>query len=236
MKDSKDGRRSRHPIPAPAMWFFLSAMMMANDGGESSSSSLTSTTKGLCSALSPSISRSISRPSSQHGRSSNRHNRRKKKSKSSSWSASVRPAATFCHEQDRRDFIVDNSVTGAAAASIPFVALASVEASTDPASASNLPKPTGADLSSTGTVETLDPINGLLESLYSIKRSLLGKNSALASPLSIPTDEKSFKRIFDAYSDPVSYKQQFMDKNAFLVYYTQGKLVCAAGVSCSTMS
>jgi hypothetical protein len=43
-----------------------------------------------------------------------------------------------------------------------------------------------------------------------------------ALPPSLPTDESSFKRIFDAYSVPVSYKQKWMDSNAFLVYYTQG--------------
>ena len=38
----------------------------------------------------------------------------------------------------------------------------------------------------------------------------------------IPYREQDFKRIFDAYSDPVSYKQKFLDANAFLVYYTNG--------------
>ena len=38
----------------------------------------------------------------------------------------------------------------------------------------------------------------------------------------IPRDENSFKRLFDAYSTPVSYKQKFLDQNAFLVYYTKG--------------
>lgn len=38
----------------------------------------------------------------------------------------------------------------------------------------------------------------------------------------VPTTEKSFKALFDAYSDPVSYKQKFVDQNAFLVYYTKG--------------
>jgi hypothetical protein len=39
---------------------------------------------------------------------------------------------------------------------------------------------------------------------------------------SIPRKEKDFKRIFDEYSDPVSYRQKFLDQNAFLVYYTKG--------------
>ncbi|KAL9190700.1 hypothetical protein ACHAXT_000406 [Thalassiosira profunda] len=38
----------------------------------------------------------------------------------------------------------------------------------------------------------------------------------------IPREEKAFKRIFDEYSTPVSYKQKFLDQNAFLVYYTKG--------------
>jgi hypothetical protein len=37
-----------------------------------------------------------------------------------------------------------------------------------------------------------------------------------------PSTEKAFKRTFDEFSQGVSYKQQFLDKNAFLVYYTQG--------------
>lgn len=41
-------------------------------------------------------------------------------------------------------------------------------------------------------------------------------------PATIPTDEKRFKALFDAYSDQVSFKQKFLDQNAFLVYYTKG--------------
>ncbi|KAK7249442.1 hypothetical protein SO694_00049049 [Aureococcus anophagefferens] len=43
--------------------------------------------------------------------------------------------------------------------------------------------------------------------------------AALAEP---PRDEKSFKRLFDEYSSDVSYKQKYMDSNAFVVYYTKG--------------
>ena len=39
---------------------------------------------------------------------------------------------------------------------------------------------------------------------------------------SLPAKEMSFKRLFDEFSEGVSYKQQYQDKNAFLVYYTQG--------------
>ena len=45
------------------------------------------------------------------------------------------------------------------------------------------------------------------------------EHAALAEP---PKDEKSFKRLFDEYSSDVSYKQKYMDSNAFVVYYTKG--------------
>jgi preprotein translocase subunit SecA len=38
----------------------------------------------------------------------------------------------------------------------------------------------------------------------------------------IPTQEDDFKRLFDEYSVPVSYKQRYLDSNAFLVYYSRG--------------
>ena len=38
----------------------------------------------------------------------------------------------------------------------------------------------------------------------------------------IPLIEKDFKKLFDEHSEGISYKQQFLDQNAFLVYYTKG--------------
>ena len=38
----------------------------------------------------------------------------------------------------------------------------------------------------------------------------------------LPSGEKEFKRLFDEYSQGVSYKQVYLDQNAFLVYYTKG--------------
>ena len=38
----------------------------------------------------------------------------------------------------------------------------------------------------------------------------------------IPSKEKEFKRLFDEYSQKISYKQLYLDQNAFLVYYTNG--------------
>ena len=105
-----------------------------------------------------------------------------------------------------------------------------------PASAANLPTSNGADLSKTGTVETLTPIVIFERSLIDAKFLLNSKNVErnldvlspetivqLASTLkNIPAEERQFKKIFDEYSDPVSYKQKYMDQNAFLVYYTKG--------------
>ena len=102
-----------------------------------------------------------------------------------------------------------------------------IAASVPSASAANLPQNTGADLSKTGTIDTLIPIVAMKQSLESINSHLMDKSgklspddcrSALKSlQQNIPRDENEFKRIFDSYSTPVSYKQKFLDQNAFLV-------------------
>lgn len=105
---------------------------------------------------------------------------------------------------------------------------------TRPAYSSNLPTSNGADLTKTGTVEKLIPIIKLEDSLLkaqtilkaevdssdTISLSVLDRVSTVLHD--IPTNEKTFKRLFDEYSDPVSYKQKYLDQNAFLVYYTNG--------------
>jgi hypothetical protein len=80
--------------------------------------------------------------------------------------------------------------------------------------ARNLPESTGASAAKIGTVEALVPIVRLRET---VKRQDV--SSLLAS---IPKTEREFKMIFDEYSEPISYKQKFLDQNAFLVYYTRG--------------
>lgn len=80
--------------------------------------------------------------------------------------------------------------------------------------ARNLPQSTGADESQTGTVESLIPIVRMRQAL---------KEGPVSNLLyTIPRDEQLFKRLFDEYSDPITYKQRFLDQNAFLVYYTRG--------------
>jgi hypothetical protein len=45
---------------------------------------------------------------------------------------------------------------------------------------------------------------------------------ALDALKEVPNQEKKFKSLFDTYSTPISYKESFLDNNAFLVYYTKG--------------
>jgi len=99
-----------------------------------------------------------------------------------------------------------------------------------------MPTNNGADFSNTGSIDTLVPIVAIQQSILSCKSQLDTSKEGyenLVSPetckslleslvKTIPRDETSFKRIFDAYSTPVSYKQKFLDQNAFLVYYTKG--------------
>jgi len=94
----------------------------------------------------------------------------------------------------------------------------------------NLPEGTGADLSSTGTITKLIPLLRMKLVLTNVQSELL-QISSLSSQLEdisrtitkeIPNNEKQFKKLFDEYSVPVSYKQKYMDSNAFLIYYTNG--------------
>jgi hypothetical protein len=102
--------------------------------------------------------------------------------------------------------------------SIPAVALFSKK---EAAQASNLPASTGADTAKVGTVDSLIPIASLRYSLGRIQSELV-RGEKIVIDKSIPNSEIEFKRKFDEYSDTVSYKQRFLDNNAFLVYYTKG--------------
>jgi len=102
------------------------------------------------------------------------------------------------------------------------------------ADAANLPTSTGADMSHTGTVDALIPIVKMENALLDAKKQLSDarnsgnvssdtiKSVSMTLSSAIPSEPTLFKRRFDEYSDPVSYKQKFMDQNAFLVYYTKG--------------
>lgn len=129
------------------------------------------------------------------------------------------------YSRGRRDFF--HLVTSSA--------IISIQTLNNPKSsiAANLPVSNGANLSKTGTIEKLIPIVNLKQSLQNAKVILTQPtpNNDLSTDVlkevesrleTIPSEEKNFKRYFDEYSDPVSYKQKYMDKNAFLVYYTEG--------------
>lgn len=102
--------------------------------------------------------------------------------------------------------------------------------------ASNIPKSNGANLSKVGTVETLLPLVQLRSILMEcatlldeveVSPTAGSKTIKVTTKLStlldrIPQEESKLKKIFDEYSDTVSYKQRYLDQNAFLVYYTRG--------------
>ena len=113
--------------------------------------------------------------------------------------------------------------------SMVVITTASIDLLPVPAIARNLPTSTGADTSQTGTLQALIPIVELRQSLSLVLEASKKSSDRMqfkqhSKPLisRLPTDEITFKRLFDTYSDQVSYKQQFLDSNAFLVYYTQG--------------
>jgi hypothetical protein len=138
---------------------------------------------------------------------------------SDAWGSAKVP--TTAHHRHRRAFLQElrNLITKVSTAS--FV---NMIVDVPYSNAKNLPDTSNIDTSKIGTTETLDPILNLrqrLEELYvSFDR---GDDKQVTLLLAtIPKSEQSFKAIFDAYSDPVSYKQRFVDQNAFLVYYTKG--------------
>ena len=89
--------------------------------------------------------------------------------------------------------------------------------------ARNLPESTGASGKLRGTVEALVPIVRIESSVGAAIGALPNLDAcALALNGGAPADEKDFKRLFDEYAEGISYKQSYLDKNAFLVYYTQG--------------
>ena len=107
----------------------------------------------------------------------------------------------------RRRFI------GAATAFVPGLAVGA-----------NLPSDNGAKGDQRGTVAALVPIVRVASGIAQASRAVhAGKLQDAQKALdAIPATEKPFKRLFDEYSEPVSYKQKYKDSNAFVVYYTQG--------------
>lgn len=90
------------------------------------------------------------------------------------------------------------------------------------AEARNLPTSNGATGANRGTASTLVPIiemKNTVDSAAALLPNILECEKLLSK---IPAVEKDFKKLFDEHSEGISYKQQFLDQNAFLVYYTKG--------------
>ena len=93
----------------------------------------------------------------------------------------------------------------------------------DASAAKNLPDPvtTSTTVASRST-EALQPILQLRRDLQHLAQEVQASPRPSDDTLSIlveslPRTETAFKAVFDRYSDPVSYKQKFVDQNAFLV-------------------
>ena len=91
--------------------------------------------------------------------------------------------------------------------------------------AANIPTDNGAAGRARGTAEALRDVVAMQaaveaavaacpKNLDEVQKSL-GSNT-------VPMSEKDFKKLFDEYSEAITYKQRYMDQNAFLVYYTGG--------------
>lgn len=93
----------------------------------------------------------------------------------------------------------------------------------------NLPESNGASGAKRGTAEALKPILEIRSVLdralraASATASAVGSLEEVSSLLkTLPATEKSFKKTFDEFSEGISYRQNYVDKNAFVVYYTRG--------------
>jgi hypothetical protein len=90
------------------------------------------------------------------------------------------------------------------------------------ANARNLPISNGAVGLNRGKAVSLVPILKLRNSVNSALLQLPNVQNCKDLLSNVPNIEKDFKILFDEHSEGISYKQQFLDQNAFLVYYTKG--------------
>lgn len=100
---------------------------------------------------------------------------------------------------------------------LTFTSLTSI-----PVQARNLPISNDAKGNNRGKVEALIPIVRMAKIIKQAQNDLPNLNNIDNDLKRLPLTEKEFKRLFDEYSENVSYKQKFLDQNAFLVYYTKG--------------
>jgi len=92
------------------------------------------------------------------------------------------------------------------------------------AEARNLPTSNGASGAQRGQPASLAPVLKMQRAVVAAAAAArAGDVAACGAALrSFPGSETDFKKAFDEHSEGISYKQEFLDKNAFLVYYTQG--------------
>lgn len=89
--------------------------------------------------------------------------------------------------------------------------------------ARNLPQDNGASKINIGKAVALRPILNLKKTVdFLTQNPDISLEECRYQLTLLPKDEKEFKRIFDEFSEDISYKQRFLDQNAFLVYYTKG--------------
>ena len=90
------------------------------------------------------------------------------------------------------------------------------------ACARNLPTSNGASGANRGEASTLVPIIQMRNNVELAIAQMANLQECETLLSKIPLIEKDFKKLFDEHSEGISYKQQFLDQNAFLVYYTKG--------------
>ena len=94
-----------------------------------------------------------------------------------------------------------------------------------PVGARNLPLATGATGANRGQAVALAPIVALKHTLDASEMALpdlMEVKKFLSEDKVVPLKEKEFKRLFDEYSQDVSYKQRYLDSNASVVNDTMG--------------
>lgn len=89
--------------------------------------------------------------------------------------------------------------------------------------ARNIPESNGATGKLTGTTQALFPIISMSD-IINDANIICSEDLNLCKERldKLPLDERNFKRLFDEYSVGISYRQQYLDKNAFVVYYSKG--------------
>ena len=90
------------------------------------------------------------------------------------------------------------------------------------ACARNLPTSNGASGANRGEASTLVPILQMRNNVELAIAQMTNLQECELLLSKVPLIEKDFKKLFDEHSEGISYKQQFLDQNAFLVYYTKG--------------